>query len=99
MVTHEQARQLIASRLSNVAEWPSDDEPVILDEATIEKPWGWVFFYTSRKWRETQDIRYAVGGNAPLIVEKETGRVLETGTALPIEHYVSNYERCGNPNG
>lgn len=100
MVTREQARKLIADKVArNVDVLPPDDEIMVVDEATIEKPWGWVFFYTSRKWHETQLHRYAIAGNAPLIVEKESGNVLTTGTAFPVEHYISIYERCGNPNG
>ena len=71
----------------------------MIDEATIERPWGWVFFHTSKLWRETGEIRYAVAGNAPLIVEREGGKILATGTAHAVEHYIANYERHGNPHG
>src|SRR4051812_3066736 len=76
-----------------------DDEIVILDEATIERNWGWVFFYTSKRWQETKDIRYALLGNAPIIVDKSTGKVFDTGTAYPVEHYIQAYEHTGNPHG
>jgi hypothetical protein len=72
---------------------------IILEGQTIEKPWGWVFFYTSRKWHETGDIRYALAGNAPIIVERLTERLLATGTARATEHYMENYERTGSPHG
>jgi Immunity protein 35 len=99
MVTHEQARALVAATVCVRPEWlPPEDEIILLDESTIERPWGWVFFHTSRKWAETQDIRYALAGNAPLMVERTTGRLLQTGTAMPIEHYIERYERTGNPN-
>lgn len=72
---------------------------IIVDEETIERSWGWVFFYTSRKWKETGDIRYAVAGNSPVIVEKATGRLILAGTAHRIEYYIENIERTGHPNG
>ena len=78
---------------------PEDDEIIILDDATIEKSWGWVFFQTSKKWHETNDIKYAIAGNAPIIVEKDTGKLFFTGTAYPIEHYIQNYEKSGDPHG
>jgi len=100
MVTEEQARQLVADKVCERSEWlPSEDEIIIVDESTIERPWGWVFFHTSKMWLETHDVRYAIAGNAPIIVERESGNLLDTGTAMPIEYYIANYERCGNPNG
>ena len=75
------------------------DDLIVLDETTIEKAWGWVFFYTSKLWHETGEIEHAVAGNAPLIVERESGRILTTGTAHPVKHYIENYERCGDPHG
>ncbi|WP_407297881.1 hypothetical protein [Stutzerimonas zhaodongensis] len=54
-------------------------------------------FHTSKLWLETHDIRYAIAGNAPIIVERETGKLIPTGTAMNIERYIENYERTGSP--
>jgi len=100
MLTKGQARRLAADHArGRYDELPPDDEVVIMDDATIERPWGWVFFHTSQKWLQTKDVRYAVAGNAPIIVECDTGRLIETGTLMPAEYYISNYERCGDPEG
>jgi len=100
MITKEEARELVAATVCRRPDWlPPDDEIIIVDEATIERPWGWVFFHTSKKWEETNDIRYAIAGNSPLIVEKATGKLIPTGTARNIEYYIENYERTGNPHG
>jgi Immunity protein 35 len=100
MVTQEQARQLVVARVCKRPAWlPPEDEIVVVDEYTIEKPWGWVFFHTSKKWLETHDIRYAIAGNSPLIVERASGKIIDTGTAMPIERYIENYERFGSPHG
>jgi hypothetical protein len=100
MITKEQARDLVAAEVCVRPDWlPDYDEMIILDAQTIEKPWGWVFFYTSRKWHETRDIRYAIAGNAPIIVERQTGNLISTGTAMATEKYIENYERTGNPHG
>lgn len=92
MITKKQARRLVEAEVCN-------DEIVIVDEATIERPWGWVFSYASKTWLETKDPRYAIAGNAPIIVERQSGKLIDTGTAMPIEHYIANYERCGEPYG
>lgn len=98
MIDYEEASARVEEAL---ARWPdaqeTGDSLVILHEQTLEKPWGWVFFYTSKQFQETGDFRFALAGNAPYIVERETGRVIETGTALPLDEYIANYERTGDP--
>lgn len=68
------------------------DELVIVDENTIEKDYGWVFFYTSRRYVETGDISEMVVGNGPIVVEKADGSITRLGTARPVEHYLREYE-------
>jgi len=72
-------------------------EVVIVDEYTIEKDYGFVFCYNTKKFIESgmKDIRYALGGNAPLLIERATGNVIVTGTARSIEFYLENYEKTG----
>lgn len=65
---------------------------VLLEERTIEKSFGWVFFYDSRKFLETRDPLQALLGNAPLIVDRRDGSVHLTGTGRPIEFYIERYE-------
>ena len=100
MLTRQEARAKVAALVCGpVGDAAADDEVVIVDDATIERQWGWVFFFTSRKWHETGDIAYALAGNAPLIVERVSGNVVSTGTAFPVEHYMEAYERTGRPHG
>lgn len=56
-----------------------------------------MFFYTSRLWKETGEFKYAIAGNAPLLVERETGKILVLGTAMAAEKYLEAYERTGDP--
>jgi hypothetical protein len=100
MLTREGAHRLVADRISAVgADIGEGDELVILEESTIERQWGWVVFYTSRLWLETQDLRFALAGNAPFLVERSTGLVLELGTSQSVEQYIAAYERTGDPHG
>lgn len=93
MTTKEQAREIaLAHARAAAIDLPDGDELVIADESTIERSWGWVFFYSSKLWLQTREARFALAGNAPLIVARETGRVTETGTALPISAYIEQYE-------
>ncbi|ALV08185.1 YrhB domain-containing protein [Roseateles depolymerans] len=63
MMTFEEARQRVASQLAQSEELPPGDEWGVIDSATVEKPWGWVIFYTSKLWQDTGEIQYAVAGN------------------------------------
>ena len=66
-----------------------DLELKLLPEQTIERDFGWVFFYGLRN----PSVRLA--GNAPFIVDRKDGSVHVTGTAYPIEEYLQSYARIG----
>jgi hypothetical protein len=87
MINIHQAQQLIEAKISK-----GKNTCVVLEKETIEKYWGWVFFYQSKSYFETQDFRQMLAGNAPFIVNKETSVVSITGTSHPIEHYIKEYE-------
>jgi hypothetical protein len=92
VLTREQARSKVLAELHRFSgDWTGPMELLIVDERTIERPWGWVFFYTTRGRRDG-DMRYALGGNAPYIVNRFTGEIRVTGTARPIDDYVEQYE-------
>lgn len=93
MINREEAQTKAIQYARTMFDLSGDDELVIVEKSTIEREWGWVFFYTSRKWLETGSFEYAIGGNAPLIIEKATGRIVITGTALPITHYIAEFEK------
>lgn len=71
---------------------PGGDVAVVVTDATIERPWGWVFFYESRRFLETGDFPSRLVGNAPIVVNGATGHAEHSGTAHPIEHYIAEYE-------
>lgn len=73
-------------------------ELVLTLENTIKKPYGLVFFYTSKKFNETKDYLYAVAGNAPFLVENKTGKVIEFSTSDDIDFYLVEYEAGRWPN-
>ncbi len=95
MMDRAAARALIANRLAAMPPPAPDDGWVVLDEHTIERDWGWVFFYDSRRYLETGDLSFAVAGNAPYLVRRADGAVFETGTAFPVEHYIEDFEAGG----
>ena len=90
MLNHNQARQLVQSQLDSRAP-EMGCEAVIIDSATLERSFGWVFFYQSKQY-VLGDHSWALAGNAPLIVNRHTGQIVATGTAHPVEDYVARYE-------
>ncbi len=99
MISNTEARRLVLAFIATHGDLLEDDAYLVLDDDTIEKSWGWVFFYTSQRWHDTGDIAYAIVGNAPLLVERKSGRLIVTGTAFPIERYLQAYEETGDPHG
>jgi hypothetical protein len=93
MWTYEQALRLVIAYV-DVA---TDGGAIVLESETIDKPYGWVFFYQSREAVESGDPLKGYAGNAPLIFNRVFGEYHVTGTAMPIEHYIQEYERALPP--
>ncbi len=94
MIDRTEARRIVADHLGEGDLSQEGFTPVILDEETLERTFGWVFFYQSQEYLTTGDFRLMLGGNAPLIVDREDGSLHVTGTAEPVENYVARYERA-----
>jgi hypothetical protein len=91
MINQEQARELVWTHIHRVNS--SNLELMILDEHTIETEFGWVFFWNSRLYIETGEFKYALAGNAPMIVDKLAESVHPTSTAVPAQQSIEEYRR------
>lgn len=65
----------------------------LLDDMTITKPYGWVFFYDAKDHIESGDPMDALGGNGPIVVEKDGGRVTPLGSARAPETEIATFEQ------
>ena len=90
MITREQAERLAEQHVETFR--ANVPDLMLVSESTIERPFGWVFFYDPRRYVETGDPIHAVCDNAPLIVNRHTGELTVTGTAESIERYIEEYE-------
>jgi len=70
-------------------DWPDRPRVEVLDEHTIERPYGWVFFY--------HVPGEAIPGNAPILITRNDGRLWALDTAYPVEHYLACFEKNGDP--
>jgi len=82
----------IAETVINNHHYTSDDELIIVEDEIIERPYAWIFPYTSKRWLESGDIYHAIGGNAPIFVNKQNGRVSTFLTGLSIEQMIDAFE-------
>ena len=90
MITFEQARGIAVTEIAKAL--PKYDF-VLLDEETIIRPYGWIFYYTTRKHRETGHIMDSVPGNAPFVVNSSDGTVHFLPTGVPTPVALKAYER------
>src|SRR6185369_13477205 len=56
-----------------------------------EYDFGWVIFYNSKEFVDSGDHLHALGGNAPLIVDRRDGELYVTGTAEDLDYYLEEY--------
>jgi hypothetical protein len=90
MLTKPEAMELVAKKLRQMS---TPDVPFVVDDAgTIEKPHGWVFFFNSKQYLETEDYRYALAGNGPVIVNKHDATVEFFGTFKSPSEFIAEYE-------
>ena len=71
-----------------------DDRAIILEEVTIHKHYGWVFFYQSERFLKTDNFSDMLVGNAPILVMKANGDVIVLGpTADTTEELIERFEK------
>lgn len=88
----KEAEELVSEEINKNSAHVDFKECVIMPEHTIEKDWGWVFFYQSKSYLETGNFEDMLAGNAPIIVNRKSAELTHTGTAFSIEHYLKEYE-------
>lgn len=85
----EEARDAI---LSYFMDSGFNENIVIVDSLTVEKPYGWIFFYNTKEYLETGDFLYALLGNGPLVIERKTGKIVALPSASSPEESIQQYE-------
>jgi hypothetical protein len=90
MITKEQATDIANGYISEKSK-RSKHILLLMPERTIEFELGWVFFYQTKDYIETGDPLKRLIGNAPIIINKQTGAIHVTGTAHHINTYIIRY--------
>jgi hypothetical protein len=92
MINREEANRLISAWLTGQS-FKAGIELGLLEQQTIEAEFGWVFFYTSKRFVETGDVTDAIAGNGPMIVDRTVGSLHVTGTAHTTAEYIEEFRR------
>ena len=90
-MNREEAKAAVLERLQRRGIGGSE-ELAINDSSTIEKSYGWVFFYNSRRYLETGDHMDMLYGAGPVVVIAATGEIIEFGSARPSEEFIKELE-------
>jgi len=101
MITIEEAAEIVATAV-NKNYFEADDVMVVIPEATIHTSYGWVFFWNSKRYRESKDPDYLLAGNSPILVLAKNGATVSLGTCRPTEELLMKWESqhpwiCGGP--
>ena len=84
MITFEEAKQIALDKIG--------PDCALVDDATMEKPYGWYFCYQSKAYVQSGNFRNILVGSGGFIVAREDGDVFEFGSAYPLERNLAAYE-------
>ena len=71
---------------------------VLCPDLTRETDVGWVYCYESRRFLDTRDEHEKLMGNGPILVT-HGGEVHLLGTERPVDDYLDDFRRSGDPYG
>jgi Immunity protein 35 len=98
VITRADAERIVRDYIAR--EFPpgeGEEEFAVNDEATIERPYGWLFVYTTATYLVTRDPQDGVLGAGPLLVLREDGRVVAFPSYHSRESALEEYERLNRP--
>ena len=92
MIDFSTALKMVEDELDRMSKkMRPEDKPVIVHALTMERDFGWVFFYESERYFVTNETIDRLAGNAPFLVDKQTGLLHSLGTGKPVEEYIQSY--------
>jgi hypothetical protein len=94
MITADYARRIAQRYLDAVYTSEGGRSTVVVaDAATAEKHYGWIFMYNTIEYLETEDWRYDLVGNGPILVRREDGAVIEFSSSHTRDSALEAYEQ------
>ena len=93
MLDEDKARTLAECWINLICEV----ECQIVDDSTIARPYGWIFFYQSKRFLETGEFGDQIAGNGPILVDRINFNLKTFGTARRIDEYLTEFEKTIPP--
>ena len=94
MCDFDTALDMVRKHLDDSLEGMAPNASKLSISSSENYDFGWVFFYN---YIDNSGAKIIVAGNAPLIFENKTGKIITTGTAYPTNYYIQMYLLTGNP--
>lgn len=91
MLSEKEMEEIATDYITQIAKETNLDI-ILFHKHTRRMSYGNLYVYNSRKFIEELDYNYALLGNAPFLIEKETGKIFEFGTSETIDYYLGEYE-------
>jgi len=77
--------------LKKAQEYLDDSEIPLQITEEGEFAGGWFFCFQSAEFLRTGDSSDQLAGNGPFLIDRNTGELVELGTAEPLESYLERY--------
>ncbi len=90
MLDIQSAKDKVSKILAGMC--PAGDRWSVQDDRTIERPFGWIFFYNSEKFLTTKNVIHSLAGNGPVFVNRKTGEISVFGSTPPLAAILTEYE-------
>ena len=88
MITKSEAFELVERLLSKIE---FGDKYIIDEKNTVEYDWGWVVNYNSQKYLQTDDAQFALMGNGPFLVYRESGKIKSVASSEDVAEHIDSW--------
>lgn len=92
-MTIDEARELALRHAKSRSPERVRNDIVIMEEFTEERARGWIFSYQTGRWLETKKTRDGLIGNGPILIDKNTGKIVVFGSAGSTDYWYELYEK------
>ncbi|MBE4951207.1 hypothetical protein [Chryseobacterium culicis] len=91
MLTEQQVIEIAKDYIKKLSQkW--EIELTIAEERSIQKEYGIIFYFNSKKFVEDKIEKAKLIGCSPFLVENKTGKIVVFGTNRFIDYYIQEYE-------
>jgi hypothetical protein len=90
MISFDEAKLKVLKSITDA--FKPHDEAILLDKYTLTRKYGWIFSFTNKKYLQSKSIRHAYIGHGPILILKDSGEILEYGSAFSPELLANRIE-------